>query len=80
MLMKGKFMGKSHLIVIGIMGRSNFDHSCPKFRIDMVVGNDRDLRVRQGQHHRFAYQDECSVDLLGRQQRQYRQASFPDES
>ena len=45
---------QSHLIVIGIMGRSHFDGTCSKSRVDMVVCNDGNEPVDKRELNLFA--------------------------
>ena len=45
---QGKIVPLGHLIVVGIVRRSDLDGACAEFRIDEAVGDDRDLSMGQG--------------------------------
>ncbi len=51
-----QFMTLADLVVVIVMGRGNLDATGTKFRIDIVIGNNRNLPVTQGQFHHFANQ------------------------
>ena len=57
--MKGKLCVDAHLIVIGIVSRSDFHHPCSKCRIDMMVGDDGDYTVHERKIDLFCRYNVC---------------------
>ncbi len=56
-------MAQAHFIIIGVMSGSNFYRPGAKFRVHIIIGNNRRQASRQGQPDLFAYQPCIAVVL-----------------
>ena len=60
----GQVVGGAHGVVVGVVGGGHLDEAGAEVSVDVVVGENRDLAVDDGQHDRLAH-ELCLVGIGG---------------